>query len=1505
MKQLISKKKIPGTLNKQKKPKIRRFLPIMMCTTVIILLLVPIAGLFNDTIMGVGGVSPTGTDLQRLTEALTTLEEINEVIIHKAGSNGGEEVLDGSTYNLIISDPGSYNEINLTSAITINRGISIKAASDTITLKMSAPERHFIVISGGTLCLGSDTGTLLIDGDRSSFSDSYGGGIQVSSGGSLELGNGAEIRNNHADNGGGVQISDGIFTMSGGIISQNKSSSGAGVIVKNSNFIMTGGAINDNSGTLGSVGGGVRLDESTFDMSGTASIRNNSSGKGGGGVSINNSTFTMSGGEISANTVDDNGGGVDVNDRGTFIMTGGSIGGKSDEDGNIAKIGGGVCVFNGSEFIMEGGTISRNSAGTGAAVNVNGSFIMSDGIISYSKSTAVQVERGHFTMKDGAISNNVSPDDSGGLRIIEGGVFDMEGGTISDNTVVIEGGGVSVSGENSRFNMLSSTALIKNNHAREGGGVATMHGGVFTIKAGTISGNTAFGYNSKGGGGIFVGIAGKLIIEDGVISGNKAPNAGSTSFERGKGGGISIISEGSFTMTGGMIKGNEAGFGGGGVYNQGGKFVFENGTINGNIAEKNGGGLFYDNSRVDFNMYNGTIGGSSPADGNIAEVGAGVFMSSGSFTMHDGMISNNGTTLLTQKGGGVYIGGNFTMLDGFIEKNTVSSEGGGVHAETFIMESGTISGNQAINTTAEGGNGGGVYAKSVIMRDGIIGGTTIAGQNHASQDGGGIFNQRHGTITVQGGAISGNRADRNGGGVFVYDYANATVSPKVVFSANVAGRGPFWLEDYINSSVYTTTIGTSMTVSMLKTLHNGHNLPEYPVMSKSSQPEGITSIIDGLPEFGYLTNNYDLNFDATAGPKLIGRTVTFEPNGGKFPTSNSNEALIVGINHNTVLGASKMPENPTRPGYLFAGWYEKNTRIDESTLVNRDILATAEWISGSGAQLKKEYVKTLYPESDPGKVHIHYTIDYALPENIHLADNLIITDENDSKLKLIGGGVNISLGSEKMDMTGISVSSGSFVRIVIPCEKFTSDDVGKKIKISLRFRADETITGAIINSSKVFINIFDKERFIDPEDPDDTKVILYVVTFDANGGSYSDGMGSKSQIVEHGKAATAPSSLPARFGYIFVRWDKEFLKITSPLLVKAEWTREVMINDVYEDDDVITGTGEPGKNIDVTIPREDDDGIVLETKVNDDGTWTVDVPDDVILKPGDKITAEMKEPETNDMLDTDDTIIKERPIEPPQLPETSPPPVTPQLPETSPPPVTPQLPATPQSPTAPSSSDPTQEPLQTLPPSTEPDSIPELTQSQPYQIIMDSPQRSQQTSSPPTGSGVPEFYDGLETPDNKPDNYLKAETLEQIENAGNPIITMGNLAVPLFASNQLSSHVWALWNLILSVAGVVLAAMTGIRVLIREKNEDEECAGVRHRNEKARKTGHNKCLLLSIPALAIAAIILFLLTQNMRNLMVMVDWWTIIHIVLFVAAVICSVFAFRKKKDEVDSYSTV
>lgn len=174
--------------------------------------------------------------------------------------------------------------------------------------------------------------------------------------------------------------------------------------------------------------------------------------------------------------------GVNVN-KGVFSMNGGTI------TGNTAEFGGGVYLNSGEKFYMYGGRITGNTAteagggvfmssdyddmhGTTSATD----FILTDGAIFGNTARAgggVYVSAATFTMKDGAICNNINfsadkPTYGGAVYVADNGTFKMEDGTISGNEALF-GAGVRL--EKAVFEM--SGGYIVNN-----GGLGTAYGGV-------------------------------------------------------------------------------------------------------------------------------------------------------------------------------------------------------------------------------------------------------------------------------------------------------------------------------------------------------------------------------------------------------------------------------------------------------------------------------------------------------------------------------------------------------------------------------------------------------------------------------------------------------------------------------------------------------------------------------------------------------------------------------------------------------------------------------------------------------------------------------------------------------------------------------------------------------------------------------------------------------------------------------------------------------------------
>jgi hypothetical protein len=279
----------------------------------------------------------------------------------------------------------------------------------------------------------------------------------------------------------------------------------------------------------------------TLIMDAGAQISENvNTGGNGGGVHVNGGRLTMNAGaEIISNTAHE-GGGVHVEGDGTmFTMNGGDI------SGNTAFQGGGVAVQVGGMFTMNGGDISGNTAavqGGGGGVYVGG---------------------GTFSMTNGKITGNTAAEGRGGGAYIiknsgKHSRFFMDAGTIDDNTAK-EGGGVYVAGT-AEFSMDFAAEILNNEATSDGGGVYVNDSAFTMERGGTISGNKVTNKDGNGGG-VSVGWGSKFDMKNGSISGNAIDPRKDEEYDStmpagdGKGVGVYVHSNGTFTKTGGVIHG--------------------------------------------------------------------------------------------------------------------------------------------------------------------------------------------------------------------------------------------------------------------------------------------------------------------------------------------------------------------------------------------------------------------------------------------------------------------------------------------------------------------------------------------------------------------------------------------------------------------------------------------------------------------------------------------------------------------------------------------------------------------------------------------------------------------------------------------------------------------------------------------------------------------------------------------------------------------------------------
>ena len=317
-----------------------------------------------------------------------------------------------------------------------------------------------------------------------------------------------------------------------------------------------------------------------------------------------------------------------------------------------------IKALNGGTVVLNNGTVLKNNESNLGGAGVYGrrgfSLTMNEGAViqdnathgmSFGGGVMIGDEGSSFTMNGGMITGNTGGR-GGGVAIVAAQMT-MNGGTISHNTTYgaiynsIDGygGGIYIAD-------YQGITSVQGTNVDFGPAEAS-----FTMTGGSITQNTGISY----GGGIATFPQGEpqkditININGGEISQNKV-------MHNGRGGGIAIFFDASkLHMNNGVIKNNEA-FYGGGVYlyqagNQG-NVEFSGGSISGNTTSYAGSGLCLDQGSK------ATISGTEIANNTASTSGGGVYIGTNStLTMTDGEISNN---IATKNGGGVFINPNAT-----------------------------------------------------------------------------------------------------------------------------------------------------------------------------------------------------------------------------------------------------------------------------------------------------------------------------------------------------------------------------------------------------------------------------------------------------------------------------------------------------------------------------------------------------------------------------------------------------------------------------------------------------------------------------------------------------------------------------------------------------------------------------------------------------------------------------------------------------------------------------
>lgn len=260
--------------------------------------------------------------------------------------------------------------------------------------------------------------------------------------------------------------------------------------------ILVKGALELQSGVLQNTGGQhiFTVDRGTLDINGGYIVGSGSNGTPGGGIYVDNGTVNLRGGVIAANR-GSSGGGIFFQ-NGTLNISGGAVTGNEVINGHTDN-GGGIFVQNGT-LNLSGGYVTNNY-----------------------KACDCDVCQGDVNNTHGG----------GGIALANSSAMNMTGGYVTGNYSGLAGGGIYAGfhSHNVKFTMSGGTIASNCAELGEGGGLRIAGGTNGVIQATNkvyITNNITNSNNDWGGGGIFVQEKGNLSIVNSLITNNSAGGFG-------------------------------------------------------------------------------------------------------------------------------------------------------------------------------------------------------------------------------------------------------------------------------------------------------------------------------------------------------------------------------------------------------------------------------------------------------------------------------------------------------------------------------------------------------------------------------------------------------------------------------------------------------------------------------------------------------------------------------------------------------------------------------------------------------------------------------------------------------------------------------------------------------------------------------------------------------------------------------------------------------------------
>ena len=160
-------------------------------------------------------------------------------------------------------------------------------------------------------------------------------------------------------------------------------------------------------------------------------------------------------------------------------------------------------------------------------------------------------------------------------------------------------------------------------------------------------------------------------------------------------------------------------------------------------------------------------------------------------------------------------------------------------------------------------------------------------------------------------------------------------------------------------------------------------------------------------------------------------------------------------------------------------------------------------------------------------------------------------------------------------------------------------------------------------------------------------------------------------------------------------------------------------------------------------------------------------------------------------------------------------------------------------------------------------------------------------------TGIVEVTDTIEVIDS--DYTSSADQVDE-----NSIYDDGIPLRAFWGGSGTSHHVWALLNLVLCIEIAILTLKLFIRLISRKKQNKKIQNEFDMKDNSKKQYQHRLLLIIIIPVLAIIGCVLFILTNNIALMMVIMDWWSFLYIVIFAVSIICYILVFKRPRERGD-----